>query len=409
MVGQRPLKPLIGVRIPVSQLVKKMHPRGCIFCYKLEISTVRGTVRQGFEDLACYFVTERKQNSDKVYCSCNERNSLYPSQIVLARRATKGFTKHVNSIQFLYCMANLKLKLKFNALEFEIEGEENVVREEFDKFKGFLATEFVNRQPGSIRGGSGDEQDAVLLGQGQPSDFPILSEVVKKDLPNSEPEWVLVYAFYASNYGEDTFSEQGIKNGYETSKRTNASRMANLSNSIKQILNKDYIKMLSDVEYIFLDKGKEKARLILSGSEPKLSSSKKNTKKKSVSKSSETKVKKGSKAKNLKPEQFEILPEGKISLEAFLNDKKPGDTARERILVIAYYIKNVLEEDSFSDGNIEYAYKALSLKNKPIHLRQVITNIKNDQLEIDSVDGNWVISRIGEKFVDEKLPSSKDI
>lgn len=299
-------------------------------------------------------------------------------------------------------MANLKLKLKFNALEFEIEGEENVVREEFDKFRGFLATEFVNRQPGSIQGGSRDEQDAVLLVQGQPSDFPILSEVVKKDLPNSEPEWVLVYAFYASNYGEFSFTEQGIKNGYETSKRTNTSRMSNLSNSIKQILNKEYIKMLNDVEYIFLVKGKEKAKSILSGSEPKSSSSKKTTKKKSVSKSPETKV------KNLKPEQFEILPEEKISLEDFFAEKKPGSTSRERILVIAYYIKNILEVDSFSDGNVEYAYKALSLKNKPIHLRQVITNIKNDQLEIDSVGANWVISRIGEKFVDEKLSVSKN-
>ena len=47
MVGQRPLKPLIGVRLPVSQLVKKKLPSGSFFLYKLEISTVRGTVRQG--------------------------------------------------------------------------------------------------------------------------------------------------------------------------------------------------------------------------------------------------------------------------------------------------------------------------------------------------------------------------
>jgi len=33
----------------------------------LRARRVRGTLRAGFENLASYFVTERKQNSDEVY------------------------------------------------------------------------------------------------------------------------------------------------------------------------------------------------------------------------------------------------------------------------------------------------------------------------------------------------------
>ena len=51
MVGHQVLVLSIEVRILVPQLVKKMLPQGSIFCYKLEVSTVWDTVRQGFEDL----------------------------------------------------------------------------------------------------------------------------------------------------------------------------------------------------------------------------------------------------------------------------------------------------------------------------------------------------------------------
>lgn len=301
-------------------------------------------------------------------------------------------------------MAKLKLKLKFNSLEFEIEGEEAVVKEEFEKFKSFITNEFVARIQIPLPQEQGSHKD-LLEDSVHDNQLPVLSEIVKKDLPNSESEWVLIYGFYASNYGENSFTEQDIKNCYTESKRTSNNRTANLSNNIKSILNKSYVKMLNDTDYIFLEEGKKKVLLIVSGTESKVSTKKTPTKGKNGSKISE-KVKgtKGPKANNLKAEVFDVHPEGKVSLEDFLKEKKIGDSSRERILVIAFYIKNILEIDSFTDGNIEYAYKALSLKNKPLHLRQAITDIKNKKFEIESVNSDWSISRVGEKYVDEKLP-----
>ncbi|MBK5215634.1 MAG: hypothetical protein JJE53_02415 [Candidatus Pacebacteria bacterium] len=305
-------------------------------------------------------------------------------------------------------MANLKLKLKINGLEFEIEGEDITVKEEFSNFKSFISSDILSKTniivppmldaPKKI-----DEIDVFTDGI---DDFPVLTEVVKKDLPKSEPEWVLLYAFYTSAYGENTFSIQNIKDGYESSKRKNASRLANLSNNIKQLLNGNYIKMLNDTDYIFLEEGKKKVSIILNST--KLKNSSKKTVVKNGNRISEkqktNKTNKTSKRIDIKSENFEIHPEGKTSLENFFKEKNPNDTARERILVIAYYIKNILVQSGFTDGNIEFAYRALSLKNKPIHLRQVITNIKNDHMEIGIDNDLWIITRIGEKFVDEKLP-----
>ena len=47
---------------------KKAFPSGNAFLLlMLRARRVRGTLRAGFENLASYFVTERKQNSDEVY------------------------------------------------------------------------------------------------------------------------------------------------------------------------------------------------------------------------------------------------------------------------------------------------------------------------------------------------------
>jgi hypothetical protein len=114
--------------------------------------------------------------------------------------------------------------------------------------------------------------------------------------------------------------------------------------------------------------------------------------------------KKTSKVKDVSPEKFDITPEGLTSLESFMGQKKPGSSSREKVLVIGYYIKNILNLTSFSESNIEYAYRVLRLGNKPIHLRQLLTDIKNKNMEIDSIGIDWSINRIGEKFVDENLP-----
>ncbi|MFC3114857.1 hypothetical protein [Cellvibrio fontiphilus] len=97
-----------------------------------------------------------------------------------------------------------------------------------------------------------------------------------------------------------------------------------------------------------------------------------------------------------------------ISLQAFMDEKKPGTKNGNLIVVIGYYITEILGNKGFTLGQIEYAYKMLNLK-RPGHLRQIMINEKNerDLFEMDAEDKNlWNLTRSGEIFVSDQLPVS---
>lgn len=96
------------------------------------------------------------------------------------------------------------------------------------------------------------------------------------------------------------------------------------------------------------------------------------------------------------------------SLEKFMEEKKPGTGNGNIIAVIGFYITDFLDNDSFTEGQIEYAYKMLKLK-RPAHLRQIMINEKNkrDLFEADAEDSSlWSLTRTGEIYVSDLLPES---
>jgi hypothetical protein len=115
---------------------------------------------------------------------------------------------------------------------------------------------------------------------------------------------------------------------------------------------------------------------------------------------------KPAKAKNISIEKFDLHKDkDNPSLEDFLKDKNPGKTTANIIAVIAYYITMIKGIEYFSEGNIDYAYRTLSIPGRPNHLRQIIINAKNDKDFFEAgEEGKWKLTRTGEIFVDEKLP-----
>lgn len=132
-------------------------------------------------------------------------------------------------------------------------------------------------------------------------------------------------------------------------------------------------------------------------------------------KTGEQKTKKKIGAKKIDVKEFYIdgdKSNGVPSLKEFFEQKKPGKSASKRILAVGYYVTHYANQEEFSEGNIEYAYKALNLTGRPAHLHQIIINQKNEKGWFDegSITDNWKISRIGEIFVDEHLPEkSKEV
>jgi hypothetical protein len=116
-------------------------------------------------------------------------------------------------------------------------------------------------------------------------------------------------------------------------------------------------------------------------------------------------------AKSIEIEKFDPHKNAQApSLEEFLSTKKPGASAGQRLLVIGYYITKVKGAPSFSEGNIDYAYRILKLTGRPAFLRQILINNKNNNDWFDPAADKvrWVLTRTGEIFVEEKLPQSVD-
>ncbi|MFH1840163.1 MAG: hypothetical protein ABH849_03365 [Nanoarchaeota archaeon] len=94
------------------------------------------------------------------------------------------------------------------------------------------------------------------------------------------------------------------------------------------------------------------------------------------------------------------------SLKEFFNEKRPGESNYERILVIGHYVTKILRDSEFSEGNVEFAYKILKLKPRPQDLHQTHIDIKNKKRWIDNGtdSSHWVISRIGENEIETEMP-----
>jgi hypothetical protein len=117
------------------------------------------------------------------------------------------------------------------------------------------------------------------------------------------------------------------------------------------------------------------------------------------------------KPQHIEPEPFDVDKVGQTpSLKEFFDQKKPGKNAGKRIAVISYYMKQIKNIPIFTEGNIDYAYKTLSLTERPVHIYQIIVNNKNTNGWFDEAkdDNGWVLTRPGEIFVEEKLPEGQD-
>lgn len=112
-------------------------------------------------------------------------------------------------------------------------------------------------------------------------------------------------------------------------------------------------------------------------------------------------------------EEFEVKGDSKTqvpSLKAFLEEKKAMEKSPKTILAIGYYITHIRSKEEFSEGNIEFAYKALQLTGRPANLHQVLINRKNKErwYEQGSDSTHWKLGRLGQLYVEESMPDKTE-
>lgn len=314
-------------------------------------------------------------------------------------------------------MDNLKMKFKLHGLEFEIEGNEKTVKEEFANFKSFITADLLSKVnivapqlttatsiPVSQRIEQVQEIETIEM-----TDFPAMKEIVKRDLPKTETDWILVYAFYSSQFGEETFTEKDIKTFYETTGRKNVSRTKNLSKNFTSLLKQEFIKVHNDTEYILKEKGLNYAKEILQGnsiskSVKRLSS--KNKKNVDVENpQSVAKKSKPSKANGINFVDLKLTPAEQKSLNDFFIEKQPK-TQNEKVLVA---MKWFIDDKKVSEVSLEELNYLLSIAAEtPSALAQVLVNMSGSSFRwvTKGSIGNYQLSSIGENYVVNKLPKA---
>lgn len=230
-----------------------------------------------------------------------------------------------------------------------------------------------------------------------------------------ENEWLLLYAFYNAGFGKTTFSKETVWQVYKE-KRLTETRFKNLGTNWKSLFKK-YICTVKENEFRFTAQGLSKVQELLmaatSGHKPAGRSPRKSIVFAHSSFSSHKSLPLSRKvaANPIVADEFDVYKnEYKISLEDFFTRKKPGSGNPNRIVTIAYYITRMNHQEYFTEGNIDFAYRILNLAGKPVHLKQVIINLKNDRVWFQKVmDGGtagWRLTRQAEIYVEEKLPSA---
>jgi hypothetical protein len=96
-------------------------------------------------------------------------------------------------------------------------------------------------------------------------EYPTLKQLLIKNYPKNETEWILCYAFFASNFGEDTFKKEDILEKYKENNRSSASNRANLSNNLNACIKKDWIKDVNKDEFILKIDGLSYVKEVLKG------------------------------------------------------------------------------------------------------------------------------------------------
>ncbi len=199
-------------------------------------------------------------------------------------------------------------------------------------------------------------------------EYPTLKAVAMKNLPGTETEWIVVYAFYASNYGKDTFTRQNLIEKYEESNRLDNNKKNALSMYIKRAVQGNFINPLAD-DYSILDNGIEKAKEIISrtsSSSVKLNkpkAKKAESEQVSESKGSST-VKRKTSVAAFSPKrltEIDFYPSGKKSLVDFIKEFKIKND-NERNLLFTHYLSEVLKIKSVTLDHLYTCYDEVNHK-----------------------------------------------
>ena len=174
---------------------------------------------------------------------------------------------------------NFRIRIATGDFEVELEGDTQTVIQQFEKLKkeglGSLPRpadilSHLQSGEGLLANGTKSVKTSVRSDLAFPEEpHENLSNVLMKGLIGPEVEWVLIYAFYSSNFGQGKFTREEILSRYEETGRNTPSRKSNLSNNIKTAIRKDWVMAITPTEFVITEEGIKRAKMILTRNRPR--------------------------------------------------------------------------------------------------------------------------------------------
>jgi hypothetical protein len=294
----------------------------------------------------------------------------------------------------------LKMKFKLHQLEFEIEGNQDVVKEQFENFKSFITGDLlpkinieeprqqaIAQQVENMVSKQIPQAEEIELVEIAETEIPSLKDIKLRDLAKTEADWMIVYCYFASKGGNKTFTRSDIVQLYKDSGRYTDKITNGLAQYFKNSSKKGLIKATSDTDFIILEKGKVAANQIFKGNSKSKSFKPKNATKNDSSDNKKSSATNSKKFEYCLDKKLNLRPDGKESLKDF-SDKYELDSTPKQILVIVYYLKEILGIETISGNHIYTGLDELGGR-VPQSLKQIIINTKGRNygwLDYESMD-----------------------
>lgn len=235
--------------------------------------------------------------------------------------------------------------------------------------------------------------------------YPHIDDLLHKR-KYSEMEWVLVFTFIESGYGNNTITREQVREAY-LGKRKNESRVKNFTGNWNGV-HKTFLDTASDgVFRIEFEKHQLVSDFVLGKINGIIKGAYEN-KKPSAAKKGATEQLEGTTAakpskssKQITLEDFDVVKNAtRPSLQETFDKFKPSGN-KDVFGFIAYYICSLNRSENFTAGNIDFAYRILKLTRKN-HLIQLVNNVKNETQWFEGIDsGVWKLTRLGTVQLEE--------
>lgn len=301
-------------------------------------------------------------------------------------------------------MSELKIKVTWDGMAIELEGETESVKEIFNSLKesgmghmGQFGKRTVNIPMINAEKISEDEN---LVGinvddceeNGQP-DIPTLSNVVLAGGPRTEYEWVLVYAFYSSEQGRKFFSRDDLRQCYKDTNRYTEARSKNFSSNVKTLISEKLISAVNQNDFRIERKGLELATRIIRG---EIEEKNGNTIKKKSSKS------KSSSTETYSLVELNLSQDERNMLTEFYTTHSPANN-QDKTVVIAKWLKDIKDIDEINKDIIFTVLRTLG-ESTSFNINQTLLNAKNQKSFFTSSEaGKFKINHIGEDHVERDM------